>query len=108
MASPDQERMDAISGALARLLERQSNLDARLVRVEAALGLTAAPEPVPARAEPPPLPLPEIRPPPIPEAAPAFAPPSAPEPCIETRFGLGWSTRVGAGTLLIRGGLFFQ
>jgi len=38
MASPDQERMDAISGALARLLERQSNLDARLVRIEAAVG----------------------------------------------------------------------
>ena len=44
-ASPDRERLDAISGALARLIERQKELDQRLLRIEAALGLTAAPSP---------------------------------------------------------------
>ena len=41
-ASPDRERMDAISGALARLVQRQNELDQRLLRIEAAAGLGAA------------------------------------------------------------------
>ena len=57
----DQERMDAISGALARLLERQDAVEQRLLRIEGAMGLLAAappaPEPEPVReAVPPPLP----------------------------------------------------
>ena len=94
--------MDAISGALARVLERQSNLDARVARIESAMGLTAAPEPAPAYAEPPPLPAPEILPPPIPVPLPA------PESSIETRFGLGWLNRVAVITLLFGVGFFFK
>ena len=37
--APDQERMDAISGALARMIQRQDAVDQRLLRIEAAMGL---------------------------------------------------------------------
>jgi len=87
-ANPDRERMDAISGALARLgrrqdemVQRQDELDRRLLRIEAAVGLTAAhesgpapppaitltPEPASGTIEPPPLPR---TPPPLPQAIP--------------------------------------
>ena len=42
---PDQERMDAISGALARLIERQDAVEQRLLRIEDAVGLLAAAPP---------------------------------------------------------------
>ena len=40
-ANPDRERMDAISGALARMVQRQDELAQRLLRVEQAVGLAA-------------------------------------------------------------------
>jgi len=113
---PDQARMDAMSDALARMVERQNRMDARLHRIEAAMGLTASP------AAPPPLP--EVLPPPLPEPAAPFAadvrhetpgfsepglePPPLVEPGIETRFGLGWLNRVAVITLLFGIGFLFK
>ena len=103
----DQERMDAISGALARLLERQDAVEQRLLRIEGALELgAAAPEPElePVReAEPPPLPLPI----PMPSAPPPFTEIAAP-PSLESRFGLGWLNRMAVVTLIFGIGFLFK
>ena len=100
---PDQERMDAISGALARLLERQEAVEQRLLRIEGALGLLGAapvPPPLPVReAAPPPLPMPSD-PPPFAEVAPA--------PAFESRFGLGWMNSVAVVTLIFGVGFLFK
>ena len=113
MSSPEeptgsnQERMDAISGALARLARRQDELDQRLARIETAAGLSAVPAPrpeaPPAIVEPPPLP----QPPPLPSAVP---PPTALEPkdSLETTFGLGWLNRVAVVTLIFGVGFLFK
>ena len=110
MPSPDQERMDAISGALARVLQRQDEQDRRLLRIEEAMGLVVAPPPpfepetvvAPAHVDPPAL----VEPPPLP---PSLAlPPSAPEPAIETTFGLGWLNRVAVVTLIFGVGFLFK
>ncbi len=57
---PDDERLEAISEALARLIrrqeERQQEIETRFARIEAALGIHAAPPPV--VATPPPMPPP--------------------------------------------------
>lgn len=123
--------MDALSEALARMLRRQDEFNARLARIEAALSLT--PIAPPAAASPPPMP-----PPPMPASAPQFAapppaqppiesvlnlrpagpstppplPPQAPSgasepkaPHLETNIGLTLLNRTGAVTLVI--GVFF-
>ncbi|HSR08815.1 MAG TPA: DUF2339 domain-containing protein [Bryobacteraceae bacterium] len=100
---PGQERMDAISGALARLLERQEAVEQRLLRIEGALGLLGAapvPPPLPVReAAPPPLPVPSA-PPPFAEVASAAA--------FESRFGLGWMNSVAVVTLIFGVGFLFK
>lgn len=99
----DQERMDAISGALARFMERQDAVEQRLLRIESAMGLlpaTVPPEPV-REAVPPPLPLPSA-PPPL--AVVEMAPP----PSLENRFGLGWLNRVAVVTLIFGVGFLFK
>jgi uncharacterized membrane protein len=109
--------MDAISGALARIVQRQNELDQRLLRIEAAAGLAAAP-PVEATPElvaaaPPPLltppPLPRI-PPPLPQEIPWVSPDvnTVPEPALETTFGLGWLNRVAVVTLIFGVGFLFK
>jgi uncharacterized membrane protein len=119
-ASPDRERMDAISGALARLVQRQEELEQRLLRIEAAVGLAAAP---PTAAVPTPLvaataaphlpltppPLPQT-PPPLPQEIPWTSPDvnAAPEPALETTFGLGWLNRVAVVTLIFGVGFLFK
>ncbi len=116
--SPDKERMDAISGALARLAkrqdetaQRQEQLDQRLLRIETAMGLApvlpstaVAPEPEPMAAVPvlPPTPLPRT-PPPLPQVNTA-----PPEPALETTFGLGWLNRVAVVTLIFGVGFLFK
>ena len=122
---PDRERMDAISGALARLLRRQDELDQRLARIEAAMGWSRAPappEPAPepeaatVPVKPPPLPqpppLPEVVPVQIPAQIPAWPPapfPAVePQPTLETRFGLGWLNRVAVVTLIFGVGFLFK
>jgi uncharacterized membrane protein len=115
MSSPEQERADQ---------ERWTSMEARLARIEAALGLSQPPSP----AQPPPLPeilpppLPEFVPPPLPtrEPTPGLQPASGPEPApgleptreleptMETRFGLGWLNRVAVVALLFGVGFFFK
>ena len=125
-ASADRERMDAISGALGRLakrqdemVQRQEELEQRLLRIEAAMGLApvpplaVAPEPEPAAAGPPlPPTLPPLprTPPPLPQEIPWVSPDvnAAPEPALETTFGLGWLNRVGVITLIFGVGFLFK
>jgi uncharacterized membrane protein len=113
MPLPDRERLDVISKALARLWHSQQELEARLQRIEASLGLAAKPATPPVEATPPPLPdvIPpppapvEAGPPPIEAAAP---PPPLPEPALETQFGLNWLNRIAIVTLLFGVAFFFK
>ena len=112
MPSSDRERFDVISEALARLWHSHQELDARLQRIEASLGLAAKPAPPPIEVTPPPLP--DVVPPPAsPSPAPmpietAAPPPPLPEPTLETQFGLNWLNRVAIVTLLFGVGFFFK
>jgi uncharacterized membrane protein len=123
-ASPDRERMDAISGALGRLVQRQDELARRLARIEAAVGLAPAPPATaPAAAVPvPPLatafepdsataaPYRPQTPPPLPQEIPWVSPDlnTSPEPALETTFGLGWLNRVAVVTLIFGVGFLFK
>ena len=93
---PEQERMDAISGALARLLRRQDELDQRLARMEMTVGLAPAPAPEP-----------EVTPLPQPPPLPPFVV-QEPQPSLETTFGLGWLNRVAVVTLIFGVGFLFK
>ena len=128
-AGSDRERMDANSGALARLaqrqedlIQRQDELDQRLLRIETAVGLTAVtlsatappaaaaqPEAPTAAIEPPPLsqppPLPPRTPPPLPQVGVTTA---EPQSTLETTFGLGWLNRVAVVTLIFGVGFLFK
>jgi uncharacterized membrane protein len=119
-ANSDRERLDAISGALGRLarrqdemVQRQNELGQRLLRIEAAVGLSPAappasvePEIEPATA-PPPL---QVMPPPLPRTPPPLPQVNAatPEPALETTFGLGWLNRVAVITLIFGVGFLFK
>jgi uncharacterized membrane protein len=101
MDLPEQERLDAMSAALARMVETQRALEARLERIETSLGLSPSSPSSTIIATPPPLPEvtsqpPEAMPPPLPQAVPT----PEPAPTMETRFGLGWLNRVAVITLL--------
>lgn len=89
----DQERLDAITNALAGMVRRQTELEGRLERLELALKLppavAAAPEP------------------PVPRPAPA-APAANPKPGIETAFGLTWLSRIGVITVVLALAFFFE
>jgi uncharacterized membrane protein len=104
MSSPEE-----IAGVLARLLERQDAVEERLLRIESAMGLVAAPAPAEAapvrEAVPPPLPPP--LPAPVPSAPPPFTEVPLP-PALETRFGLGWLNRVAVVTLIFGVGFLFK
>src|ERR1700738_3694977 len=88
--------MDAMSGALARLVRRQDETDRRLEEIEKALGIARvpAPQPSPPRVETQP-PLPEepapVAPPPLPVERPGF----------ETKVGLAWVNRIGVLTFAL-------
>ena len=104
MPNPDQERMDALSEAILRLLRRHEQLDQRLARVEAALNLSPvvpapAPRPAPESAPPAPAPLP----------VPLMAPPPPPPPrVLETNIGLTLVNRIGVVTLVLGIAFFFK
>jgi uncharacterized membrane protein len=119
---PDDERLEAISEALARLIrrqdERQQEIEARFVRIEAALGIYTAAAPI--AATPPPMP-PPIPPPiqrPVAEAAPppiqyvprsvSPPPPPLPAPGLEARIGLNWINIIGVVTLIFGAAFFFK
>lgn len=140
MPSPDQERhnqerqsqerMDALSEAIVRLIHRFDAMDERLAHLEAAAGLPQArspvppspplPEPAPATeaepAEPPPVPGSA---PPEPEAEPELVPaalasspqehsPEYGRQAMETRMGLTLVNRIGVVTLILGVGFFFK
>src|SRR6266852_3716421 len=113
MPSSDRERFDVISEALARLWHSHQDLDTRLQRIEASLGLAAKPAPPPVEVTPPPLPdvVPPPSPPPEPPPAPietAASPPPLPQPALETQFGLNWLNRIAIVTLLFGVSFFFK
>lgn len=118
---PEDERLEAISEALARLIrrqdERQQEIDARFARIEAALGIHAVTSPVVATAPPMPPPIPppvrEAAPPPIqyqpPPMPPVEAPrPPLPSPGLEARIGLNWINIIGVVTLIFGAAFFFK
>jgi uncharacterized membrane protein len=112
---PEDERLEAISEALARMLrrqdERQQEIEARFARIEAALGIHAVASPVatPPPIPPPlPLPMPEVAPPPIQYQPPMLPTPPPPAPGIETRIGLNWINIIGVVTLLFGAAFFFK
>ncbi|HTB12070.1 MAG TPA: DUF2339 domain-containing protein [Bryobacteraceae bacterium] len=111
---PEDERLEAISEALARLIrrqdERQQEIDARFARIEAALGIHAAPPPVVVAAPPP---IPQVVPPPIQHQPPPPMPPAlplAPPPSegLEARIGLNWINIIGVVTLIFGAAFFFK
>lgn len=119
---PDDERLEAISEALARLIrrqdERQQEIETRFARIEAALGIHAAAPPIVATPPPMPPPLPpqlqmprpEVPPPPIqyvPRNEPPAAPP-LPTPGLEARIGLNWINIIGVVTLIFGAAFFFK
>ena len=84
-------RLEAISDALAKMVRRQSELDARVARMETYFGVARRPE------------VTSIPPPALPST-----PPPLPEPNIETRLGLNWLNRVAVITLLFGVAFFFK
>ncbi len=116
LPSPDQERFDVISSALANLIRQNDRLDRRLNRIEAALHLgeiDAAPV-VTVPLPPPPPPLspaeqaaPEADIPAHTETIPA-PPPHAHTPGLESRVGLTIVNRVGVITLVLGIGFLFK
>ena len=113
VGSGEQERMDALTEALVRLLRRQEETEQRLVRLEAALRAAG----MPAEASPPVSQVPEPAPAevtvPQPQAETAAAPSlpvadaEAPRE-LETEFGLTWVSRIGAVTLLFCAAFLFK
>ena len=118
--SPESERLDVMSQALARLLRRQEELERRLARLEGSHVHEAHTGPVPAvpfvaphivapAVEPEPAPTfttPEPEPSPPPSAAPAI--PAARRPALETQFGLTLLNRIGVITLVLGIAFFFK
>jgi len=105
---PEDERLEAISEALARLLRRQDDLEARFTRMEAAMGIHA-----PRPATPPPLPSLPPSPPPVPVVVQPLEPmPPTPPPMtereLETRIGLNWINIIGVVTLIFGAAFFFK
>jgi Predicted membrane protein len=86
-----QERMDALSGALARLVRRQDETDRRLQEIEKALGIARAPVPQPALAPSPPPPV----------ETPSPLPPPVEKPGFETNVGLAWINRIAVVTSVL-------
>ncbi len=96
MPSPEQERMDVISAALARLVQQQERFEERLGRIESTLRLASFPVAPPPVATPP-----ALEPPPLPETPPQSQ-------GIETSIGLTLLNRVGVVTLVLGIGFLFR
>ena len=104
MPTPEQERMDALSEAILRLLRRHEQIDQRLARVEAALNL----EPMVPASAPAPRPT-EPRPPEVPPPASVPVPTPTPTPrVLETNIGLTLVNRIGVVTLILGIAFFFK
>lgn len=111
---PEDERLEVISEALAKLLRRQDEMEARFARMEAAMGIQEARPP--ALSTPPPMPPPlppevpstplQYQPPPIPASEPA--PPLPPTQALEARIGLNWINIIGVVTTIFGVAFFFK
>jgi uncharacterized membrane protein len=101
---PEDERLEAISEALAKLLRRQDEIEIRFARMEAAMGAHTAPPAPPRAVAPPPIPRPA--PPPISQQAPPPVPQSSAG--LETRIGLNWINIAGVVTLIFAAMFFFK
>ncbi|MDQ6708617.1 MAG: DUF2339 domain-containing protein, partial [Acidobacteriota bacterium] len=86
---PDDERIEALAQAIARLETQHEETNRRLTRMEEALGG-------------------RIAPPPVPEPPKRNAPATRRRPRLETQVGLTWINRVGAITLVLGAGFFFK
>lgn len=117
MPEPLENRLEALSEALARLVRQQRQIDQRLLRIEAALQLQQ-PEPQPVVQAPMPPPImveapnqepiaPPLVPEPEPEPAPAFVLAER-SPTIETQFGLTILNRLGVITLILAASFGFK
>ncbi len=107
--SDTNERMDALSAAMARMVLAQHENDRRLAEIEKRLGIIAAvaPKPAPETMH---APEPVAVTPPLVETAPEIpatptplpSPPLPPEPPrLETNLGLKWVNRIAAITLTL-------
>ncbi|MCU1272615.1 MAG: putative rane protein [Bryobacterales bacterium] len=114
MASPEQERLDALSEAILRLLRWREATEQRLARIEQALGIVTAGEETARAPEPPRETVaPVITPTAAPPALPALpVQPRAPESDrpreFETQVGLTWISRIGAVTLMFGVAFIFK
>lgn len=112
MPSPGDDRMDALSEAVVRILRRLDGIERRLSRIEAASGISQVaeppyvPEPPPSLAPPPPA-AETAAPPPIPEPVPIPDESEAPRG-LETRVGLTWINRAGVLTSVCAVAFFFK
>src|SRR5438270_477354 len=102
--TPEQQRLDIISEAIARLLKKQDEMENRLAQLEG----KAAPRVFTA-------PPAEVPPPPRPPIARLFEEPPAPElreqprkPALETKVGLTLVNRIGVITLVLGVAFFFK
>ncbi|HMJ60745.1 MAG TPA: DUF2339 domain-containing protein [Bryobacteraceae bacterium] len=96
--TPEQQRLDIISEAIARLLKKQDEMEKRLARLEPAVSpplVTALPV--------------ETSPPPTPEPPPARPKIEQPKkPALETKVGLTVVNRIGVITLVLGVAFFFK
>jgi hypothetical protein len=96
--TPEQQRLDIISEAIARLLKNQEEMERRLARLEGTASVEGVPPPA---TEPAPAIDLSEEPPPAPVAAPK-------KPALETKLGLTVVNRVGVITLVLGVGFFFK
>jgi uncharacterized membrane protein len=99
--TPDDERLEALSEALAQLIHRQRELEERVRALESP-GVTSPP-PLPSFDPPTPAQLPSR------DSNEAVAPPPVTEPeHLETTFGLNWINRIAVVTLLLGAAFLFK
>ncbi len=104
MTPDDQERLDAVTHALARMVQRQKGIEQRLARLESALNLGWAAELTEVA---PPQPSPQPEPSPPRPHIPA-APPATDGRRLETAVGLTWLSRIGVLTVVLALAFFFE
>jgi len=94
--TPDDERLEALSEAIAQLLRRQRELEERVRTLESPDVASPAPPPLPLLDPP----APRVEPKPV-------AAPSEPDH-LETTIGLNWMNRIAVVTLLLGAAFLFK
>ncbi|MBV9300815.1 MAG: DUF2339 domain-containing protein [Acidobacteriaceae bacterium] len=113
MASPEQERLDVISSAIAGLLKRQDQMEQRLSRLEERFAPAAAVPAVTPLVESASTSEPQNEIPSVTATKEIFSPPrpaetTPPRSAFETRVGLTLLNRVGVITLVLGVAFFFK